>query len=616
MQLKPFKIICFYVPLLVALTQPVALFANNILVSNVSITNQNTTAGTNNAANFNRVKFDLSWENSWRVNGGPANWDAAWVFVKFRVGASNPTFTGVNSSGNSITVSSTANLRVGMPIRLTSGTGAFAANTIISSITNATQFIVNNTPTTALSNASIECLRIWEHAYLNNTGHTAPSGSTIDAGLLTPSTAFNATSNPALGVFIYRSTTGTGNNNFTNTLLRWNYGANGITDNMQVSVQVFAIEMVYVPQGSFYVGSGGTETGSFTDGSWTSGATIPFQITSEAALGIDNVAGKLWGTSSTGNSSIGNAAVDAEATLAASYPKGYAAFYAMKYEVTQGQYRDFLNTLTYTQQTNRTAVVPTSAAGTGALSSTNANRNGIDIQTPGNAITLTPAVYGCNLDGDANYNETVDGEWIACNWLSWMDGAAFLDWVGLRPMTELEYEKACKGTVTPVVDEYAWGNATTTSANNITNGGQAGEVTNTVNANSASANQANVQGPLRVGAFAGAATTRAQAGATYYGILEMSGNLLERSVTIGEATGRAYNGANGDGALSDNGHANTTAWPGLVSNEVTGSTGSGLRGGGWLSGISIMRVSDRNSATFLDTSRDSNSGFRGVRSAQ
>ena len=55
------------------------LLANNIEVNNVSLTGQNTTDG------FTLVQFDLSWENSWRISVGPANWDAAWVFVKYRV---------------------------------------------------------------------------------------------------------------------------------------------------------------------------------------------------------------------------------------------------------------------------------------------------------------------------------------------------------------------------------------------------------------------------------------------------------------------------------------------------------------------------------------------------
>ena len=54
------------------------LTANNIQVNNVLLTGQNTTEG------FVLVEFDLSWENSWRIDAGPSNWDAAWVFIKYR----------------------------------------------------------------------------------------------------------------------------------------------------------------------------------------------------------------------------------------------------------------------------------------------------------------------------------------------------------------------------------------------------------------------------------------------------------------------------------------------------------------------------------------------------
>jgi formylglycine-generating enzyme required for sulfatase activity len=519
-------------------------FGNNIAVSNVSLTGRDVSAGANNASNFVMVKFDLSWENSWRLGGGPANWDAAWVFVKYRLPGGN-----------------------------------------------------------------------WQHAWLNNIGHTAASGSTIDRGLLIPGTPFNASTNPGLGVFIYRSSAGNGNVNFSNLQLRWNYGAQGISDGAAVDVQVFAIEMVYVPQGSFYLGSGGTESGSFTDGSWSSGATIPFLISSEAALGIDNVAGKLWGTSTSGNNTIGNVAADAEATLPAAFPKGFADFYCMKYEISQGQYRDFLNTLDYTQQVQRTATVPTSSAGTGALIDPIANRQGIEIQTPGVAST-TPAVYACNLDNDGNYNEAEDGEWIACNFLNWADGCAYMDWSGLRPFTELEFEKACRGIQFPVTGEYSWGTASTTSANNITNPGANNEFSNTSGANSASATQPNVNGPLRVGSFAGAATTRTAAGASYWGIMELSGNLSERPITVGNSAGRAYTGLHGNGELSSNGRANVSGWPTLnADGEVNSAIGSGLRGGSYGAGIGLMSVSARTQGAATNGTRFNTAGFRGVRNA-
>jgi formylglycine-generating enzyme required for sulfatase activity len=578
------------------------LLANNIAASNAVTTGQNTTAGTNAAANYTLVDFDLSWDNSWRASTGPSNWDAAWVFVKFMVGVSNPVFTGASSSGTTVTVSSTANLRVGMPVYKTAGTGTFAAKTVISSISSATQFVVSASPTAALSNATIACQRIWERASLDATAgnHTAPVNSTISV----PS--------DSTGVFIYRSANGTGSVNYQNVQLRWQYGINGVPDDAVLQVKVFAIETVWVPQASFYLGSGGTESGSFTDGSWTSGNTVPFQITSESALGIDNAAGKLWGTSSINDNTIGNAAADPEATLAAAFPKGYAGFYCMKYEISQGGYRDFLNTLTYTQQTSR-AVNVTGSAGDAALSNTNTNRNGIDIQTPGVAASFTAAVYACNLNNDANYNDTVDGEWIACNFINWLDGCAYVDWAGLRPMTELEYEKACRGDQAAVSGEYAWGNASITGATGISNGGANNETFFNAGANCAYNNSGSVQGPLRVGAFAGGATTRAQAGATYYGIMEMSGNLWERAVTIGNATGRNFTGLNGNGQLSPNGDANQSLWPGISGSGGTLATGSGLRGGMWAFASPSARVSDRNFAAFTNAGRYSNYGFRGLR---
>ena len=44
-----------------------------------------------------------------------------------------------------------------------------------------------------------------------------------------------------------------------------------------------------------------------------------------------------------------------------------------------------------------------------------------------------------------------------CNFLSWQDGYAYAGWAGLRPMTELEFEKACRGPLNPVPHEHAWG---------------------------------------------------------------------------------------------------------------------------------------------------------------
>ncbi|MDA0309802.1 MAG: SUMF1/EgtB/PvdO family nonheme iron enzyme, partial [Bacteroidetes bacterium] len=532
------------------------------------------------------------------------NRDAAWVFVKFMVGVSNPVLTGASSSGTTVTVSSTANLRAGMPVVVSSGTGTFAANTVISSISSATQFVVSAPPTGALSNATVTCQRIWEHASLDATSgnHTAPATSTIEVPI------------DSTGAFIYRSSNGSGTFSLTDVQLRWQYGINGVADDAVIQVQVFAIEMVYVPQGSFAAGSGGAEASAFTL------TTINTATATTVPSGSGGFSGSAEGGYPSGETAPANA----------SWPNGYAAFYCMKYEISQGQYRDFLNTLTRSQQSNRVTMDGTLGRYAGGFTwngtwsgtavsnlSTPANRNGLRlIIDPGGDLPMT---YACDLNTSATLptgvNQSDDGEWIGMSQLNWMDGCAYMDWAGLRPMTELEFEKACRGDQAPFANEYAWGSTSITGATGISIGteGANNETFSNAGANCAYNNSGGVQGPLRVGAFAGVATTREQAGATYYGIMEMSGNLWERVVTIGNADGRGFTGVHGNGRLSANGHANQTSWPGLSSGEVTGASGSGFRGGDWVDVASYARVSDRTYAASTESIRGGHYGFRGVR---
>ncbi len=132
----------------------------------------------------------------------------------------------------------------------------------------------------------------------------------------------------------------------------------------------------------------------------------------------------------------------------------------MKYEVSQDAYVAFLNSLTYDQQATRFANSPNSVAGTFAMAGlTNPQncRNGIRIQTPGQ-VNNVPAVVGCDLDLDGVPNEADDGQNIPCNWLSWSDLTAFLCWAALRPMTEFEFEKVCRGTASPFDKRICMGN--------------------------------------------------------------------------------------------------------------------------------------------------------------
>jgi formylglycine-generating enzyme required for sulfatase activity len=495
-------------------------YANNVAISNVY------TLGKNTAQDYQLVNFDITWDNSWKVSGGPNNWDAAWVFIKYSRKSDN----------------------------------------------------------------------IWHHATLHHVdgtgtadGHTEPANSNISSS--------SDVAGGSHGVFIHRTTLGHGTVNFTGVRLHWNYGVDGLSDNDNVELCVMAIEMVYVHQGSFYVGSGGNETGAFyTYPTFTN----PYQITSEGAITVGNVNGNLY------YNNLFAIEGDQLGPIPASFPKGYNAFYCMKYEITQAQYVAFLNKLTYAQQVKRTAVLPTSVVGTAAMTTGTLYRNGIEVKQ--SSVASNPAIYGCDLNSNNVYDEANDGQSIACNYLSWADVAAYLDWSALRPMTELEYEKAGRGNQAPITDEYAWGNTNIIGAIAIANSGANTEIAQ-AGANCAYSFSAGVPGPMRSGNFAQAATTRTQSGASYYGIMELSGNLMERPITVGIPEGRGFTGLRGNGDLDAIGDANVSQWPAPT------ALGVGFRGGAWSSLAVDLRLADRFNAARTDGSRGYSIGGRGCRLA-
>jgi hypothetical protein len=290
----------------------------------------------------------------------------------------------------------------------------------------------------------------------------------------------------------------------------------------------------------------------------------------------------------------------------------------MKYEISQEQYVKFLNALTFTQQFGRIQISPASAVGAWPIQTASPNnaRNGIRIMTPGVALTV-PAIFGCDLNINGTFNEAADGQNVACGWLRWTDLMAYLDWSGLRPMTEMEFEKACRGPAPVVANEYAWGTntSTTASSTSLNNAGQSSE-TSTTSGNGLSAINASNQttfGPLRCGFAASSATTRYQAGATYWGIMEMTGNVAEQCVGGYNFNYSSFNGLNGDGTLSSNGAANTLNWP-----TNGGGQGGGIARGGFFgpmgSGYAEGRVSDRTWMTSnWNQALNSAGGGRGVR---
>jgi formylglycine-generating enzyme required for sulfatase activity len=433
----------------------------------------------------------------------------------------------------------------------------------------------------------------------------------------------------AKGVFMHMAANGSGSINWQSCKLKWNYGADGIFDACQVTVKVFAIEMVYVPTNAFYIGDGDL---AGTNGRFCAGTTgTPYQVT---AGNLPAVLGGGTAASLGNNNAIGmntaddfnNATSVAFGTIA-SWPNGYNKFYSMKYEISQEQYKEFLNTLNGTQQSNRTPAITVGAYHCNAAGTTTPQgRNGIKCTVPPSGAT--GGQYVCDLNNNGVYDEVNgDGRYVACNWLTTPDFLAYMDWSCLRPMTELEMEKACRGTLLPVADEFAWGSTTATAATGVTSGGADVEVASNAAANVCYSGSF-ATGPMRCGVFATATSTRAQAGASYYGIMEMTGNVWEQDVTIGNVAGRSFTGANGDGTLAANGAANVGAWPGANGNNTltsangasaagnTGYAGMGFALGTWNT-AAWAQVADRQYRNGWNglTGRDVRTGGRGVRTA-
>lgn len=455
----------------------------------------------------------------------------------------------------------------------------------------------------------------YSHATLSADAadHTVPDAVRLDIGL---------TDGKGMGVFIYRAGAGHGLLNVKDVKLRWLHGADGVAEPAKADLKVFAIEMIYVPRGTFQVGSAGTETGSLTDGSWKKGAAIPFLVDARwsgpAAEGTDarrigKAPGRLWGTSAEDLAGIGF-----EGALADGFPTGYEPFYCMRYEVTRGQFADFLNTIPGD-------VFASTSAG--------------DDQHAGGHFTAAGRYGLSGVRPDLKPGKPYQ----ACNLLSWWDGARFAAWAGLRPMTELEYEKACRGPLKPVPKEHAWGTTgIATSAYDLANDGKADErITGNYSTTAGNASydftmpdahsmaarggvSAVPGSPMRVGIFATADSGRIAAGASYWGIMELSGNVREQVVCVSQAKGRAFRGTHGAGSPDA-----PADWPeasySTAARQTSGKNdgvGSGLRGGFFGDMPANLRTSDRSRATyrpragsFSVRSRQDQNGFRGVRTA-
>jgi formylglycine-generating enzyme required for sulfatase activity len=416
---------------------------------------------------------------------------------------------------------------------------------------------------------------LWLHAPLS----TNSAAHSVTGGLVQVDAVADG-----MGVYIRRNAVGAGAIPTATVTLALQTAANTI-DNFQIH----GIEMVFVPQGSFLIGNGSN----------CQFANITIDATAENS-----------GLNATAFNNVAGCVNQYFTSVPAAFPVGFNAFYSMKYEISQDQYAAFLNTLTYTQQVVRMAVSPNSTIGTPVMGAT--NRNGLRIQTPG-VVSNVPAVVGCDLNANGVFGENADGQNVACGWLSWQDMIAYLDWAAMRPMTEFEYEKLCRGTEPYFPGtEYAWGTPSLIQATSaaLTNAGTPSEISTASGAGlCAYGLNTPTAGPLRSG-FAAALTTRQQAGAGFYGNMDLSGNLAEQCIggANNNTQAASFTTANGNGNILSTGFADVAGWPFIGG----GSTGTCYRGGGFLDAAGTLQIGDRQGRN-TNSGRLAQVGGRGVR---
>lgn len=398
----------------------------------------------------------------------------------------------------------------------------------------------------------------YSHARLSTTmaDHTLSSGLAFARSITTTDRLGNAGTHNT-GVLIRRSAVGVGHVTNETVTLDIVGATDGATFDplFEYDIQVYAIEMVQIPAGGFAFGCDNVAATLSCAAIPTSGGynnTLPtVNIGSEAGFSFtQHCTG--WGY-----------------TVGANYPKGFNEFYCMKYEISAGQYADFLNNIGSMSSARHNAVTGT-------------NRHAITAGTTGYSAT------------DPNR---------ANNFMDEEDMMAYLDWAALRPMTEMEYEKVCKGGIFQE-GGYAWGlnSSSLVEALQVTTPEDGTETVATANANihcrgaQVAINNTSAvtqgDGPLGCGIFArNGSETRTSAGASYYGVMEMSGNVWEYVVNLStdgqSSSNNAYTGVWGDGILGATGSGNTANWP------AANTWQNGWRGGAWDTHINGCIVTSR-----------------------
>ncbi|MFN9367985.1 MAG: hypothetical protein ACK6CT_04330 [Planctomycetia bacterium] len=252
----------------------------------------------------------------------------------------------------------------------------------------------------------------WQHVRLAADKVTSPRGFGQAAGGTRVELCVPDGSDGFTGLFVRRAEYGWGTVKATGVTAVWDLSsAKGVTPTTKVDLQGFGIEMVFVPEGPFELG-GGSARNRFHLSTNSGDHGIPYRVTGPGAIPTGRQPGKLWAR--TGCQPEDNSEIPA------AFPNGYAALYCMKKSVIGVHYAAFLNAIPL-ERVETSALIPVGA--------------GIMGRSESDAGPVFKAA------DDAGGYRNVHG-------LTWACGATFAAWAGLRPMTELEFEKIIRGPIT------------------------------------------------------------------------------------------------------------------------------------------------------------------------
>jgi len=467
----------------------------------------------------NSAKLDANTLYYWRARAKSPGatfgaWSSTRSFTTARFAAQSPAnqveISGVNLSGATSTGTVTINFTIAennVTTGTSSGGGAY----------NTADWIFVKFSTMSGADGS------WNHATL--TGGSVGAGAALTAASDYKGVFLDHTANSAYWT--------------AGAAVNWNFGADGIVL-AKVRVKVFAVSMVHVPPGSFVYNAGNT--------GGTASNNIPGPKTVDSSLADDLPAGAPAG-----------------------WPNGFSGFYIGRYELTQGQYADFLNTVW-----SSTAAV----------------------------LYYGGVATGHNMTNSGSYPNkyaAVDPN-AAKNFLSVSDAWSYMSWAGLRPPTEMEFEKAGRdiGGDTRV---YPWGDTMPSSPPTYTPPNEGGNCTRVYINVTRLSDFVSCGKVIDVGRYMSGDIYRMaeETGASPWSIADLAGNVSEYILNSAYAS------------VPSNGNG-TVYWPSnWPSPASSGSVAYGTRGGSW-SGYSITSfLSARYDVDSPGNDRDPYTGARAAR---